>query len=115
MNSMIMASSNATPTEPLPRFPVFTHDQVFDHNRPGTVTYVCNCYRLTEVQVFVAGDTTNDIEIVRIHSLAICVPNFDDELDGQREIVQANSVSPQHVRRVGAGIDHFRSPRGVPE
>jgi hypothetical protein len=43
------------------------------------------------------------------------VPNFDDELDGQREIVQANSVSPPHVRRVGAGIDHFRSPRGVPE
>lgn len=88
---------------------------MFDHNRPGTVTYVCNCYGLTEVQVFVAGDTTNDIEIVRIHPLAICVPNFDDELDGQREIVQANSVSPQHVRRVGAGIDHFRSPRGVPE
>ena len=70
---------------------------------------------LTEVQVFVAGDTTNDIEIVRIHPLAICVPNFDDERDGQREIVEANSVSPQHIRRVGAGIDHFRSPRGVPE
>ena len=54
---------------------------MFDHNRHGTVTYVCDCYGLTEVQVFVAGDTTNDIEIVRIHPLAICVPTFDDELE----------------------------------
>jgi sucrose-phosphate synthase len=76
---------------------------------------VCNCYSLTEVQVFVAGDTTNDIEMLRIHPRAICVPNFDDELDGGPGIVRADSVSPQYVRGVSAGIDHFSSPRGVPE
>jgi sucrose-phosphate synthase len=94
---------------------VFAHDQVFAHNRNGTVTFVCNCYGLTEDQVFVANDTANDIEMLRTHPRAIFVRNFDDELDGLPEIVQAYSVSPEYARGVIEGIDHFCCRTAVPE
>ena len=94
---------------------VFAHDQVFAHNRNGTVTYVCNCYGLTEDQVFVAYDTANDIEMLRTHPRAILVRNFDDELDGLPEIVQAYSVSPEYARGVIEVIDNLCRRTAVPE
>ena len=93
---------------------VFAHDQVFAHNRDGTVTYVCNCYGLTD-QVFVAYEAANDIEMLRTHPRAIFVRNFDDRLDGLPEIVQAYSVSPEYARGVIEGIDHLCRRTAVPE
>jgi hypothetical protein len=90
-------------------------NQVFAHNRNGTVTYVCNCYGLTEDQVLVAYDTANGIEMLRTHPRAIFVRNFDNEPDGLPEIVQAHSVSPEYARRVIEGIDRFCSRTAVPE
>jgi sucrose-phosphate synthase len=94
---------------------VFAHDQVFAHNRNGTVTYVCNCYGLTEDQVFVADDTANDIEMLRTHPRAIFVRNLDDELDSLPELVQAHFASLEYARGVIEGIDHFCSRTAVPE
>ena len=71
---------------------VFAHDQVFAHNRNGTVTYVHNCYDLTEDQVFVAYDTADDIEMLRTPTRAIFVRNFDDELDSLPEICSRTAV-----------------------
>ena len=70
---------------------VFAHDQVFAHNRDGTVTYVCNCYGLTD-QVFVAYEAANDIEMLRTPTRAIFVRNFDDELDNLPEICSRTAV-----------------------
>ncbi len=53
---------------------------------------VCNCYDLTEDQVFVAYDTANDIEMLRTPPRAIFVRNFDDELDGLPEICSRTAV-----------------------
>jgi hypothetical protein len=94
---------------------VVTHDQVFHLNRNGTVTYVCNCYGLTEDQVFEAGDTATDIEMLRIYPRAICVRSFDDELHGLLEIAHTDAVSQDLARCVREGIDHFFSSRAVPE
>ena len=71
---------------------VFAHDQVFAHNRNGTVTYVHNCYDLTEDQVFVAYDTADDVEMLRTPTRAIFVRNFDDELDSLPEICSRTAV-----------------------
>src|SRR5262245_60472373 len=94
---------------------VFTHDQVFDLNRNGTVTHVCNWYGLSEDQVFQAGDTANDIEMLRIYPRAVCVRSFDDEVHGLPEIAHAGAVSQDLARCVREGIDHFFSSRAVPE
>jgi sucrose-phosphate synthase len=81
---------------------------------PGTVTYVCNLYGLTEDQVFVADDSANDIEMLRTHPRAIFVRNFDDELDSLPELVQAYFASPEYAQGVFEGIDHFCSRTAVP-
>jgi hypothetical protein len=87
----------------------------FAHNRNGTVTYVCHCRGLTEVQVFVAYDTADDIEMPRTHRRAIFVRNFDDERDGLPEFVQAYFASREYAWGVIQGVDHFCSGTAVPE
>jgi len=75
---------------------------------------VCNCYGLTEDEVFVADDS-KDIEMLRTHPRAIFVRNVDDELDGRPELVQACFASAEYPRGVIEGIDHFCSRTAVPE
>jgi Sucrose-6F-phosphate phosphohydrolase len=93
---------------------VFAHDQVFAHNRNGTVTYVCNCYSLTEDQLFVADNVANNIDMLRTHPRVVFVRNFDKELDNLLELVQAYFAFPEYARGVIEGIDHFGSCTAVP-
>jgi hydroxymethylpyrimidine pyrophosphatase-like HAD family hydrolase len=76
---------------------------------------VCNLYGLTEDLVFLADDSANDIEMLSTHPRAIFVRNFDDELDGLPEVVQAYFASPEYARGFIEGIDHFCSRTAEPE
>ena len=53
---------------------------------------VCNCYDLSEDQVFVAYDTANDIEMLRTPPRAVFVRNFEGELDSLSEICRGTAV-----------------------
>ena len=53
---------------------------------------VCNCYDLTEDQVFVAYDTADNIEMLRTPPRAVFVRNVDGELDGLPEICRGTAV-----------------------
>ena len=77
-------------------------------SKGSAVTYVRNLYGLSENQVFVAGDSGNDIEMLRTMPQAIIVQNFSDDLASLPDLSHGYFASTAFALGIIEGVDHFR-------
>ena len=73
------------------------------------VEFVRNGYGLTHEAVFVAGDSGNDIEMLRTVPQAIIVANFSDELAALPSLKHSYVAREAYARGIIEGVDHFRA------
>ena len=72
------------------------------------VDHVRALYRLPEGDVFVAGDSGNDVEMLRARRQAIIVANFSDDLANHAGLAHSYVARASHARGVIEGVAHFR-------
>jgi sucrose-phosphate synthase len=72
------------------------------------VDHVRGLYGLHERDVFVAGDSGNDIEMLRARRQSIIVANFSDDLASQSALAHSYVARASHARGVIEGVAHFR-------
>jgi sucrose-phosphate synthase len=72
------------------------------------VDHVRALYGLSERDVFVAGDSGNDVEMLRARRQAIIVANFSDDLASHAALAHSYVASATHARGVIEGVAHFR-------
>jgi sucrose-phosphate synthase len=77
-------------------------------SKGAAVTYVRNLHGLTETQVFVAGDSGNDIEMLRTMPQAIIVQNFSDDLASLPDLSHGYFASAAYALGIIEGVNHFR-------
>ncbi len=77
-------------------------------SKGSAVTHVRNRYGMTESQVFVAGDSGNDIEMLRTIPQAIIVQNFSDDLASLPDLSHGYFASATYALGIIEGVDHFR-------
>ncbi|KQP58649.1 HAD-IIB family hydrolase [Methylobacterium sp. Leaf112] len=65
-------------------------------------------YGLAEADVFVAGDSGNDVEMLRARRQAIIVANFSDDLASHAALAHSYVARATHARGVIEGVAHFR-------
>lgn len=73
------------------------------------VDFVRRRYGLPENAVFVAGDSGNDIEMLRTIPQAIIVANFSDDLASLPSLSHSYVARATHARGVIEGVHHFRN------
>ncbi|WP_427024321.1 HAD-IIB family hydrolase [Aureimonas ureilytica] len=73
------------------------------------VDFVRRRYGLPENAVFVAGDSGNDIEMLRTIPQAIIVANFSDDLASLPALSHSYVARATHARGVIEGVLHFRN------
>ncbi|KTQ96085.1 HAD family hydrolase [Aureimonas ureilytica] len=73
------------------------------------VDFVRRRYGLPENAVFVAGDSGNDIEMLRTIPQAIIVANFSDDLASLPSLKHSYVARATHARGVIEGVLHFRN------
>jgi sucrose-phosphate synthase len=83
-------------------------------SKGAAVTHVRNRYGLSEEQVFVAGDSANDTDMLRALPQAIIVQNFSDDLANLPELQHAYFASKPYASGIIEGVDHFRIRTTVP-
>lgn len=69
---------------------------------------------LSPAQIIVAGDSGNDIDMLRSSPHAVIVGNYSDGLGGRADLSHGYVASAHHARGVMEGVAHFRR-RGMPE
>ena len=72
------------------------------------VDHVRALYRLPERAVFVAGDSGNDVEMLRARAQAIIVANYSDDLAGHAALQHSYVARASHARGIIEGVGHFR-------
>lgn len=72
------------------------------------VTYVRNKFGMSESQVFVAGDSGNDVDMLRTSPQAIIVANYSDGLVNRPDLAHAYRASETHALGIIEGVDHFQ-------
>ncbi len=72
------------------------------------VDHVRALYGLAEANVFVAGDSGNDVEMLRARRQAIIVANFSDDLASHAALGHSYVARETHARGVIEGVAHFR-------
>ena len=77
-------------------------------SKGSAVAYVRDLYGLTDRQVFVAGDSGNDIEMLRTMPQAIIVHNFSDDLGTLPDLKHGYVASASYALGIIEGVDHFR-------
>ncbi|WP_244913874.1 HAD-IIB family hydrolase, partial [Methylobacterium frigidaeris] len=78
------------------------------------VDHVRALYRLPERAVFVAGDSGNDIEMLRARAQAIIVANYSDDLAGHAALQHSYVARASHARGIIEGVAHFRRALAQP-
>lgn len=73
------------------------------------VDHVRALYGLSERDVFVAGDSGNDVEMLRARRQAIIVANFSDDLASHAALGHSYVARASHARGVIEGVAHFRT------
>ncbi len=68
---------------------------------------------LTPRQVFVAGDSGNDIEMLRSSPHAIIVGNYSDDLAAHPDLAHGYVAVGHHARGIIEGVTHFRNRHGA--
>jgi len=97
----------------LPASIIHSHGRYLDVLPPaaskGTaVDHVRVLYGLSEDDVFVAGDSGNDVEMLRAGRQAIIVANFSDDLASHTALKHSYVARATHARGVIEGVAHFR-------
>ncbi|WP_062209797.1 HAD-IIB family hydrolase [Aureimonas sp. AU12] len=72
------------------------------------VAHVQAHYGLARDAVFVAGDSGNDIEMLRTIPQAIIVANFSDDLASLPGLQHSYVAQEKYARGIIEGVDHFR-------
>ncbi len=72
------------------------------------VDHVRALYRLPERALFVAGDSGNDIEMLRARTQAIIVANYSDDLADHAALQHSYVARASHARGIIEGVAHFR-------
>ncbi|TXM71598.1 HAD-IIB family hydrolase [Methylobacterium sp. WL69] len=72
------------------------------------VDHVRARYGLPERAVFVAGDSGNDVEMLRAQGHAIIVANYSDDLASQAGLTHSYVARASHARGIIEGVGHFR-------
>ncbi|SFG55311.1 HAD-IIB family hydrolase [Methylobacterium gossipiicola] len=72
------------------------------------VDHVRALYGLSEGDVFVAGDSGNDVEMLRARRQAIIVANFSDDLASHAALGHSYVARASHARGIIEGVAHFR-------
>jgi sucrose-phosphate synthase len=98
----------------LPASVIHSHGRYLDVLPPaaskGTaVDHVRALYGLPEDAVFVAGDSGNDVEMLRARRQAIIVANFSDDLASHAALGHSYVARASHARGVIEGVTHFRA------
>lgn len=93
---------------------IASHDRYIDILPPraskGTaVEFVRQRLGLGTQQVYVAGDSGNDIEMLRLHPNGIVVGNYCDRLFGRPELEHCHFAPRRYARGILDGIAYFRS------
>lgn len=78
-------------------------------SKGSAVEYLRSRYGLSPQDVFVAGDSGNDVEMLRALPQAIIVANFTDGLAGLADLSHSYVARRTHALGVMEGVDHFRS------
>jgi sucrose-phosphate synthase len=78
------------------------------------VDHVRALYRLPERAVFVAGDSGNDVEMLRARTQAIIVANYSDDLAGHAALQHSYVARASHARGIIEGVAHFRRALAQP-
>ncbi|MCO6049044.1 HAD-IIB family hydrolase [Mesorhizobium sp. RP14(2022)] len=73
------------------------------------VDFVRKHYGLTQDAVFVAGDSGNDIEMLRTIPQAIIVANFSDDLASVEGLGHSYVARQKYARGIIEGVLHFRN------
>lgn len=77
-------------------------------SKGSAVDHVRALYRLPERAVFVAGDSGNDIEMLRARTHSIIVANYSDDLAGHAALQHSYVARASHARGIIEGVGHFR-------
>ncbi|MFH6780967.1 MULTISPECIES: HAD-IIB family hydrolase [Methylobacterium] len=77
-------------------------------SKGSAVDHVRALYGLPERAVFVAGDSGNDIEMLRARVQAIIVANYSDDLAGHAALQHSYVARASHARGIIEGVGHFR-------
>ncbi|MEH3147696.1 MAG: HAD-IIB family hydrolase [Methylobacterium frigidaeris] len=72
------------------------------------VDHVRALYGLPERAVFVAGDSGNDLEMLRARVQAIIVANYSDDLASHAALRHSYVARTSHARGIIEGVAHFR-------
>ncbi|MGU3362370.1 HAD-IIB family hydrolase [Methylobacterium sp. M6A4_1b] len=72
------------------------------------VAHVRALYGLPERAVFVAGDSGNDVEMLRAQAQAIIVANFSDDLASNAALQHSYVARASHARGIIEGVGYFR-------
>ncbi|MBY0260596.1 HAD-IIB family hydrolase [Methylobacterium sp.] len=72
------------------------------------VAHVRALYGLPERAVFVAGDSGNDVEMLRTGVQAIIVANYSDDLASNAALQHSYVARASHARGIIEGVRHFR-------
>ena len=82
-------------------------------SKGSAVEYLRDRYGLDARDVFVAGDSGNDVEMLRALPQAIIVANFSDGLAGLADLAHSYVARRTHALGVIEGVDHFRRRTGA--
>ena len=97
----------------LPARVIHSHGRYLDvlpaaASKGTAVDHVRALYALPEHAVFVAGDSGNDIEMLRVRTQAIIVANYSDDLASNAALKHSYVARRTHARGVIEGVSHFR-------
>lgn len=97
----------------LPARVIHSHGRYLDvlpaaASKGTAVDHVRALYALPEHAVFVAGDSGNDIEMLRVRTQAIIVANYSDDLASNAALQHSYVARRTHARGIIEGVSHFR-------
>nr|WP_298415635.1 HAD-IIB family hydrolase [uncultured Halomonas sp.] len=81
-------------------------------SKGAAVEHVRQHYGLPKERVFVAGDSGNDVEMLRAMPCSIIVANFSDKLVSHPALTHAYLAKSSYARGVIEGVTHFRKRKG---
>ena len=97
---------------------IHSHDRFVDvlparASKGGAVAHLAASHGIPHARVYVAGDSGNDIEMLRALPCAIIVANYRDDLTTVPGLDHAYLARADHARGVIEGVEHFRARSNV--
>jgi sucrose-phosphate synthase len=83
-------------------------------SKGSAVDHVRALYGLPEQALFVAGDSGNDVEMLRARTQSIIVANYSDDLAGHAALRHSYVARASHARGIIEGVGHFRRTHAQP-